>query len=62
MLQLKSLQSQLEALRMVYDTSVKHGKTAEEVQETYIQIKKIEKLIYERKIILKKEGGYEETR
>ena len=60
MLKLQSLQHQLEALRIVFDNSIKFGKTFEEVKDTYLQIKEVEKLIYERKIRLKREGLYEE--
>lgn len=58
MLELQSLQQQLEALRAVFDNEIKSGKTLEQVKETFLQIKEVQRLIYERKVLLKRKGDY----
>ena len=61
MLELKNLQKLADDLRFVFDHDIKQGKTFEQVKDTYIQIKELEQLIYERKVILKREGLYDEN-
>jgi hypothetical protein len=58
MLKLKSLQEELTALRIVFDQEIKNGKSFEEVKTVYMQIKEVERLIYERKLMLKRRGDY----
>ena len=61
MQQLKSLKQQLDALRLVYDQEISRGKTFGDVKQTYLQIKQVEQLLYERKIELKRGGLYKEN-
>lgn len=61
MLQLKSLQTQLETLRIAFDEAINSGKTLGEVRDMYHQIKQVEKLIYQRKIELKRDGLFFEN-
>lgn len=53
--QLRSLQDQAFALRMMFDEAIKGGKNFEDVKELYLKLKDIEKKVYERKISLKRE-------
>jgi hypothetical protein len=55
--QLRSLQDQLAALQMVFDQAIKEGKTFDDVKGVYLQVKDIQKKIYERKITLKRDGS-----
>ncbi len=60
MLQLKSLQPQLEALEIVLDTAIINRGAIEEIQASHKQVKKVKQLIYERKVQLKRDGLYKE--
>jgi len=59
--ELRSLQDKLQALRLTFDDAIKDGKTFTDVKHLYMQIKDVEKAIYERKISLKREGNYSEN-
>lgn len=60
MLQLKSLSEQAEALRIVLKEAIREGKSDLEIGEISSQLTKVETLIYERKIFLKRQGLYKE--
>jgi hypothetical protein len=60
MLKLKSLSDQAEALKIVLRQAAKEGKPKSEMLEISAQIKAVETLIYERKIMLKRQGLYED--
>lgn len=62
MLQLKSLNAQLEALQVVLDTAIRNGRSIEEIQKIHSQVKKLKHLIYERKMYLIREGRYREDK
>lgn len=62
MLQLKSLNAQLEALQVVLDTAIRNDKNIEEIQESHSQVTKLKHLIYERKMYLIRQGSYKEDR
>ena len=53
MILLKSLNSQLDTLKLSFEEAILHGNSFEEVKKIYRQIKEIEKLIVEREALLK---------
>jgi hypothetical protein len=55
---LKSLTDQAEALKIVLWQAVKDRKPEYEIQEINEQLKSVIKLIYERKVMLKRQGLY----
>jgi hypothetical protein len=58
MLQLKSLSEQAEALKIVLRQAVRDRRPESEIQEITEQLKSVVKLIYERKVMLKRQGLY----
>jgi hypothetical protein len=60
--ELRSLQDKLQNLRLIFDESIKDGKTFSDVKDIYLQIKDLEKAIYERKVSLKREGSFEDKK
>jgi len=57
---LQSLNNQLTALKMAFDTAIMQGDSFREVKRIYLQIKEVEKKITERQIELLKAGRIEE--
>ncbi len=61
MLKLQSLQSQLDSLRTAFETAINEGKSTEEIKDMFMHIKNVERAIYERKMMLKREGRFEQN-
>jgi hypothetical protein len=59
--QLQRLYQRLESLKLEFDDAIKGGKMFEDVKELHLQIKEIQKAIYERKLDLKRKGLFTEV-
>ena len=60
MLQLKSLSQQAEALKIVLKQAMQERKPDNQIAEISSQLTKVQTLIYERKIMLKRQGLFKE--
>ena len=60
--QLQSLYQRLESLKLEFDDAIKGGKIFEDVKELHLQIKELQKAVYERKLDLKRKGLFTEVK